>query len=184
MVTGTATRGRKAKRSEVDVHEALARAEMILDQIHTFTDAISFHETEIVEARAKVTDTKAAYDAARNELRELEDALDGTKDSLHRFLCPKRGQFMPLFDRMEDADEELHGAGATEWRKEPVANLKLSPLAMKALNDADIVVIGQLQDRVINRPGQWHEDIEGLTTAMAAAIVDKLNQFIYERTGN
>jgi hypothetical protein len=104
----TATRGRKAKRSEVDVHEALARAEMILDQIHTFTDAISFHETKIVEARAKVTESKAAYDAARNELRELEDALDGTKDSLHRFLCPKRGQFMPLFDKMEDADEELH----------------------------------------------------------------------------
>lgn len=156
--------------------------ESIFEQIHTFTDAISFHETEITEARADVAEKKEAYEQARENLRELENALDGTKDSLYRFLCPKKGQFMPLFDRMEDADEELHGEGATQWRTEPVASLKLSPLAMKALNDADIVVIGQLQDRVINKPGVWYEEIEGLTTAMAAAIVDKLNEFIYERT--
>jgi hypothetical protein len=179
----TATRPRKSKdKPDIDVHDALAKAELILSQIHTFTDAISFHETELTEARADVTEKKGAYDAARENLRELENALSGTKDSLYRFLCPKRGQFMPLFDKMEDADEDLHGEGATQWRTEPVANLKLSPLSMQCLNDADIVVIGQLQDRIINAPGVWWESIEGITAAMAAAITDKLNDLIFERT--
>ncbi len=53
---------------------------------------------------------------------------------------------MPLFDRMEEADEELHGKNADEWRKEPIAVLKLSTPSINALIDHDIVVVGQLQD--------------------------------------
>jgi hypothetical protein len=89
---------------------------------------------------------------------------------------------MPLFDRMEPADEEKHGAHSEEWRKEPVSALRLSLIASNLLAAADVLFVGQLQDRVQRRPDDWSDEIEGLTAPMAAAIADKLNDFIAERT--
>jgi hypothetical protein len=165
-----------------DTQAELDRYRTAFEQIGTFTDAIRFHEDEIKEQMAIVNEAKAAYDTARATLRELEDARDGAKHSLYRFLCPNNGEFMPLFDRMDEADEEVHGKHAADWRSEPVANLKLSVASMQILADADIVVIGQLQDRVLADSRTWFQEFEGLSESAAAAIVDKLNDFIYERT--
>jgi hypothetical protein len=85
---------------------------------------------------------------------------------------------LPLFDRMEPADPERHGENAQTWRLKPIAELRLSVKATQFLNDADIVAIGQLQDRVL-ASAAWWESIDGFTAALAAAVADKLNDYIF-----
>lgn len=83
---------------------------------------------------------------------------------------------------MDPAVEEVHGINSDQWRLEPIAALRLSLPAQMALNDADIMLVGQLQDRVLKSPEAWWESISGLNFGMAAAICDLLNDFINERS--
>jgi hypothetical protein len=152
----------------------------VFDEISRFTALIARQELEIQEAETKVTESKVAFENAKEQLRDLQQARDGSKHGLYRFLCPVNGKFLPLFDRMEPADEDLHGEGSTEWRKEPVAAIGISLPAQIALNAADILFVGQLQDCVMNNPAAWFESMEGLSAGAASAIVDSLNDFIAE----
>ncbi len=120
---------------------------------------------------------------AKDELAAARDARDGTKHALFMYLKPGPTEIMPLFDRMEKADEEKHGANAKEWRTESVSALRLSIAATQILTAADVMFVGQLQDRMQEDPETWWEKIEGLSQAMALAVADRLNEFIEEQTG-
>ena len=156
--------------------------EQVFGEVEHFIDLIARQEDEISERSRVMFDAKEKYDAARDELNAAREARDGTKHSLFVFLRPGPTKILPLFDRMEPADEEKHGAHSDEWRKEPISALRLSLIATTVLNAADLVFVGQLQDRVQANAAAWWETIEGLTAPMAAAIADKLNDFITEHT--
>lgn len=162
--------------------ERLERYESLFGELVRFTKVIADQDEPIRIARQAVEQAKSDLDDARMELRQLEEIRDGAKHNLYRFLSPVKGKFdfLPLLDRMEEADEEIHGEHAKEWRTEPIATLGLSLLSLQALADADIVLVGQLQDRVLDSKSWW-ESINGLTAGSAAAIVDRLNDFISER---
>ncbi|TWU66471.1 hypothetical protein [Crateriforma conspicua] len=174
---------KRAGRKKVDPSEALKKYESVFDEIGRFLSVIDSSESELKEAESKAADAKAALDKARSRVQEIRDLRDGAKHGLYRYLAPADGrEVLPLFDRMEPADEEVHGVNSDQWRKEPIAALKLSLPAQIALTEGDIMLVGQLQDRVLNDPDKWWEKVSGLTHGMAAAITDRLNDFIYERT--
>lgn len=173
--------GTKAKSKRIGPEEAVAVYEAVFSEINSFIGLIDNIEVEIAEHEKKVAEAKAVYESAKDKLQEAKDTRDGTKHSLYRFLRPGVGEIMPLFDRMEPADEDKHGAGAEQWRKEPLAALKLSLPSIRILNDRDVMFVGQLQDLVQANPHHWWEKIEGLGLGMATAIVDRLNDFIFEQ---
>ena len=160
----------------------LDQYEQVFGEVEHFVDLIARQEGEISAAQTAVNEAKEKYDRLRDELSQARDARDGTKHALFMFLKPGPSDILPLFDRMEKADEEKHGAHSDEWRKEPVAALRLSLIATNLLAAADVLFVGQLQDRVQAKPDDWFAEIEGLTAPMAAAVADKLNDFIAERT--
>lgn len=163
--------------------ESLAKAvekyEAMFEEISGFFDFYHREAGELKDAELAVAETKAAYESAKAQAQSIRDAIAGTKDALFRFLEPGAVDFLPLFDRMEPADKKKHGEHAAEWRKDPISALKLSPIANKLLIDAEIILVGQLQDMVLAAPGEWWERIDGLTASVAAAIADKLNDFIF-----
>lgn len=173
---------RKSSEKTASADEMLKRYEEIFENISCFTDAISNAETEIEAAREKVAAAKSQLKDAEKELDSIQSIADGNRLALFRYLHPKSGQIMPLFDRMEPADEQIHGENSTEWRKEPIAELKLSLVAVKSLTDADIVLVGQLQDLVLADGKSWWEKIPGLSHGIAMAIADRLNDFIFKRS--
>lgn len=158
----------------------LAMYEGLFEEIERFTELLDEQDREIAELAGKAAAAKQEYEDRRDELREAKDAREGTEHSLFMFLRPGPGKIMPLFDRMEPADDDKHGTNSSEWRKEPIAALRLSLVASTALATADILFVGQLQDRV-QADNQWWEKVEGLTNPMAQAIADKLNDFINEQ---
>lgn len=180
MATSKKKPTRKREKSSDEI--TLEQYSELFDQIHRFTTSIASIDEKIIEQNATVLEAKARLDDAREKLRELETSRDGSKHSLYRFLNPQTGEIFPLLDTMEVTDEEVHGKGSIEWRKEPVSNLKLSLPAINALTSVDIVMVGQLQDRVMAQPDNWFESIPPLNNGTASAIVDRLNDFIFERT--
>lgn len=169
--------------ADVETLTALVKQyEQVFGEVEHFIKLIGRQEDEISERRKACFEAKGKYEAAKDELQSACEARDGTKHSLFVFLRPGPADILPLFDRMEPADEEKHGAHSDEWRKEPVAALRLSLVATNVLTAADVIFVGQLQDRVQAEPGDWWEKIEGLTAPMAAAIADKLNDFITEHS--
>jgi len=165
------------------LQKLLDQYEEVFGEVAHFIDLIARQETEIGEIQTETFEAKEKYDSLREQLSQAREARDGTKHALFMFLKPGPTEIMPLFDRMEPADEEKHGANADEWRKDPISALRLSLVATNFLTAADVLFVGQLQDRVQAKPDDWHELIEGITPPMAAAIVDRLNDFIAERTG-
>jgi hypothetical protein len=145
-------------------------------------------ETQEAETRTKseaVAVAKEKLDEAKRELTESKDLQLATVAMLLKLIRPGQPRTYPLFDQMAPADEETHGHGSDEWRKDPISVLKLSGLALRALIDADIVLVGQLQDRVLKdvKDGRdWHELLDGISDGMADAIEAKLNEFICERS--
>lgn len=180
MVTSKKKPSRKKDKSHEDM--TLEQYSELFDQIHRFTTSIASIDEKIIAQNATVLEAKAKLDDAREKLRELETSRDGAKHSLYRFLNPQTGEIFPLFDTMEVADEEVHGKNSCEWRREPIASLKLSLPAITALTSVDIVMVGQLQDRVLANPDYWFESVPPLNNGTASAIVDRLNDFIFERT--
>lgn len=177
-----AVKKKPTKSDKQSPDDVLKRYEEIFENITCFMDAIDNSKTEIDTAREAVSLAKDKYDDAKTELKKLEDIQEGNRHALEGYLHPKNGQIMPLFDRMEPADEKVHGVNSDEWRKEPVAALKLSLLSIKALTDFDIVLVGQLQDLVLADSYDWWAKVPGLTLGSSAAIVDRLNEFINDRT--
>lgn len=177
---------RKPVQESVDtdkLQRIVAQYEQVFEEVEHFIGLINRQEEEIRSAQEVVYRTKEKYEAARDELAAAREARDGTKHALFMFLRPGPAEILPLFDRMEKPDEGKHGANATEWRKEPVSALRLSLESTNFLTAADVILVGQLQDRVLAKPGNWWEEIVGLTAPKAAAIADRLSDFIAEHSG-
>lgn len=163
-----------------DLEAVVKRYEDLYSQLTRFTSSIADLESEIEKARESVAEAKARYEDEKGKLYELENSRDGAKHSLYRFLNPKNMEVFPLLDTMEPADEEKHGKNSDEWRKDPIGALKLSLPSLQALMECDIVMVGQLQDRVM-ADREWWKQIPNLNAGSASAICDRLNDFIFER---
>lgn len=162
----------------------LKRYEDLFEELTRFTTLIDEQDAEILDANVVVAEAKEAYENAKKALAEIESIRDGAKHNLYRFLSPKNGKFpiLPLFDTMETTNEVIHGENSTQWRQEPIASLKISLPSLLALTDCDIVMVGQLQDRVMKDAAGWWKEITNLNAGTAGAIVDRLNDFIFEKT--
>ncbi|HZZ80969.1 MAG TPA: hypothetical protein VFE62_20880 [Gemmataceae bacterium] len=154
--------------------------ERYIAKIDQFATMLRDQQQTIQELTAHEKEAKALYEAAKDATREAKEVEHNTVSLLLKFVTPGSVDIMPLFDQMEKTDEKKHGENATEWRKEPISALKLSALAMRVLIDADIVLVGQLQDRVM-KGDDWAEGLE-ISDGVAQAIEAKLHQFIEERT--
>lgn len=164
-----------------DLAAELQRYQSVFGEIGRFVDTIRETETELQEANEILAQLKEQYEAAREKVRELESYKEGARLGLLRYVS-RGDEILPLFDQMEPTDEEVHGANSTEWRSEPIAALRLSLPSQIALQDAEIMLVGQLQDRVMAQPDKWWEKVAGINVGIAAAIVDRLNDFIFERS--
>lgn len=167
---------------KVTSEEALSSYEHVFDEIRRFTSVISDTDEELTQAEEAAAALKAAYDAAKKVVADIRDLQEGARLGLIRYLTPAGGEVLPLFDRMEPADEEKHGINSDQWRLEPIAALRLSLPAQMALTKAEVMLVGQLQDRVLANGQSWWESIDGLNFGMAAAIQDLLHDFINERS--
>ena len=126
----TRTPGKDPVRTGTDdvetLKKELAKYQALFGEVNSFLDFVRDQKSALKEAIARTAQCKEAYDAARREESEIRDVIGGAKDSLVRILEPGVAEFFPLFDRMEKPNEEKHGARAEEWRKEPVAALRLT----------------------------------------------------------
>jgi hypothetical protein len=154
--------------------------ERYIGEIDRFAGMLRNQQEQIRDLEKEVLVAKGVYEEARDNLREAKEIEHGTVSLLLKFIRPGSIDVLPLFDTMEEADEELHGVNADEWRKEPIVVLDLSAVALRALIDANIVLVGQLQDR-IRKGDDWADGLEGVNGGMAQAIEAKLASFIEER---
>lgn len=139
------------------------------------------HQQEQIRALTAIADeAKSAYERAKDNVRESKEQEHNTVSLLLKFIRPGSIEIMPLFDTMEKASEEKHGKDSDEWRQEPISSLNLSSLATRVLIDANIVLVGQLQDRVLSGP-EWSIELQ-IADGIAQAIEAKLHDFIQERT--
>jgi hypothetical protein len=175
MAKATATPDRSAR---PDKAEAMERYIAEIDQ---FAGMLRTQQATIKELEKEVAIAKSVYDDARKNLSEAKEIEHSTVSLLLKFIRPGSIDVLPLFDTMEPAEEEVHGTNADEWRKEPVVVLDLSSAALRALIDADIVLVGQLQDRIL-KGEEWAAGLEGINEGMAQAIEAKLQQFVDERS--
>lgn len=153
-----------------------------VQEIDRFGLLLESQEAETRTRSEAVAVAKEKLDEAKRELTESKDLQLATVAMLLKLIRPGQPRTYPLFDQMDQADEETHGHGSDEWRKDPISVLKLSGSALRALIDADIVLVGQLQDRVLKDGRDWHELLDGISDGMADAIESKLNEFIFERS--
>lgn len=165
-----------------DKQTTIDRFKSVFETIDGFFVDMEKLDQEITTQRVQVEETRGVYDNAKQKLKDLEALREGAEKSLVRFLRPQPGEILPLFDQMKDADETIHGQGASEWRKEPISALRISGKALELLTAADIYFVGQLQDRVMDDADKWWEKVTGLSEGIAAAIVDGLNEFIFKRS--
>lgn len=178
-----------AKRKQTDqptdaetLQKLVDQYEEVFGEVAHFIQLIARQELEISVAQAASYEAKEKYEAAKANLADARDARDGTKHALFMFLKPGPAEILPLFDRMEPANEKKHGVHSAEWRTEPVTALRLSLVATNLLAAVDLLFVGQLQDRIQASADEWWKSIEGVTAPMALAIGDRLNDFIAEHT--
>ena len=168
----------KAAKKEKPKANAMER---YIGEIDRFAGMLRTQQEKIRDLEKDVAVARTVFDEAKGTLREAKENEHCTVSLLLKFIRPGAIDIMPLFDTMEPAEEEVHGHNASDWRKEPVVILDLSSAALRALIDADIVLVGQLQDRIL-KGDAWAEDLDGINDGMAQAIEAKLNQFIEERS--
>lgn len=174
---------RKPKSTDVEaLQRQLAAYEEVFDEVQHFIDLIRKQEEQVASAQTVTYAAKEAYEKAKAELAAEREARDGTKHALFVYLKPGPAEILPLFDRMEPANAERHGKQSDQWRKEPISALRLSLIATNLLTAADIVFVGQLQDRMLADGQTWWEKIDGLSAPVAAAIADRLHDFMNERS--
>ncbi len=155
--------------------------ERYIGEIDRFAGMLRTQQEKIRELEKDVAVAKLVFEEAKDALREAKENEHCTVSLLLKFIRPGSIDIMPLFDTMDPAEDEVHGNNATEWRKEPVVVLDLSAAALRALIDADIVLVGQLQDRILSGDG-WADDLDGINEGMAQAIEAKLARFIEEHS--
>lgn len=154
--------------------------ERYIEEIDRFATILRYQQGKIDDLTRSAAAAKTVYEEAKEAVREAKENEHNTVSLLLKFIRPGSFEIMPLFDKMEPADEAVHGKDSTEWRQEPISALNLSALAMRALLDADIVLVGQLQDQVL-KGADWAANLN-ISDGIAQAIEAKLHQFIEERT--
>jgi len=154
--------------------------ERYVEEIDKFAGMLREQQDGIRDLEKETAIAKTVYDECRDKLRDAKENEHCTVSLLLKFIRPGSIDVMPLFDTMDEADEEVHGVNSDDWRKEPVIVLDLSTIALRTLIDADVVLVGQLQDRIL-KGEEWAADLEGINEGMAQAIEAKLAQFIDER---
>lgn len=152
-----------------------------IQELDRFANQLRETQSRIVELQNDCNAKREAFEAAKAAVKEERDVEHSTVTMLLKFVTPGSVETLPLFDQMEPADEEQHGLNATEWRKEPITALRLSAVAVQCLVASDIVLVGQLQDRVLGDPESWWRQIEGLSSGLADAIQTKLSTYIEEQ---
>lgn len=159
----------------------VALMQRYIGEVDRFASLLRETQDAIAERGKELALAKDQYEVAKDAMREAKDIEHNTVALLLKFIVPGSCDILPLFDTLEDADEELHGKNSLEWRSEPVAVLKLSAAALRALIDADIVLVGQLQDRMLASPDEWSKPLE-ISVGMAEAIAAKLHEFVLEKS--
>ncbi len=188
MTTATAKRKPKATSSDSRIVDKLqteldeARQQLgamtsFLSEVQKFSDIVTEAKSQLKDAREQEAQLKDELTEVRSHITDLKSMIDGTNNGMLAVLEPGPQKFMPLFDRMEPADTKLHGKNAQQWRELPLSKLRLSPVATNSLIEADILFIGQLQDRILEND-EWWKDVDGITEPIAAAIADKLTDFV------
>lgn len=189
MATTTAKRRRRTdspKKSpkETRLQTALDCALEELKVVHAFLSKVQTHSDVVTEAKRQRSELKESefqlkeqLQEVRSDIRAVEQIIESSNDGMLAIIEPGPAEFMPLFDRMEKADPKTHGVNSKEWREKPISLLRLSPVASGLLIKCDILFIGQLQDRILDSP-EWWKEIGGLTEPIAAAIGDKLSDFV------
>ena len=168
----------------VSLREALedARAELsmvnrFLEKIQTFSSVVGSAKAELKKLQDEERDLANELQELRSDIKSLKEMIACSNNGMIALIEPGPKEFMPLFDRMEKPVPEKHGTNAGKWREQPLTMLKLSPASTDLLYSAEILFIGQLQDRILADPDSWWSEIAGLTLPIAAAIADKLADF-------
>lgn len=164
--------------------QELAVMQRFLEKVQTFSDVRIDAKKDLGKLKDEESKLERKLKDVRLRIRMTEDQLATAADGMVAMLEPGPVKFMPLFDRMEKANAQKHGPNASDWREKPVVALRLSPTAMQVLTSAEVLFIGQLQDRILSDPGEWWQKIEGMTQPMAAAVADKLADFVKKGGGN
>jgi hypothetical protein len=180
MTKHTTKSPRRKTTDPEELQKLVAQYEQVFDEVQHFIELIRDQEAEVSTAAEAMYKAKDIYESSKDELTAAREARDGTKHALFMFLRPGPSEILPLFDRMEPANEKKHGEGSKTWRKEPISALRLSLVATNLLTAADVIFVGQLQDRIQANEATWWEQIKELTPPMAAAIADRLSDFISE----
>jgi uncharacterized membrane protein len=165
-----------AKKTEIDV---LRR---YVTEVDRFAGMLRDSQEAIGELKRDAAVKKQASKDADAAVREAQDVEHSTITLLLRFITPGSTEVLPLFDTMEPANENTQGAGATQWRQDPIAMLGLSAAALVALIAANIILVGQLQDRMQADPDEWAAELDGVTSGMAEAIAAKFHAYVQEHS--
>lgn len=155
----------------------LATVNRFLDKVQTFSNVVGDAKAELSKLRQKEREDAESLSELRERIKMLKQSIESASDGMIALIEPGPLKFMPLFDQMEKASPKKHGTNAAKWRELPLSELRLSPVSTSMLYEADILFIGQLQDRILNDPENWWETIDGMTAPIAAAIADKLSDF-------
>jgi hypothetical protein len=155
----------------------LATVHRFLEKIQTFSNVVGDAKTKLKELQAEEREMAQELAELRDDIKSLKESINIAGDGMLALIEPGPMKFMPLFDTMEKASAAKHGTNAGKWRELPITALRLSPVSTGLLYEADILFIGQLQDRILDDPAQWWSEIAGLTAPIAAAIADKLADF-------
>lgn len=186
-MTDAAVKRKPQRGSETETSSLLeqleqARAELatvnrFLDKVQTFSNVVGDAKAELSKLRQKEREDAESLSELRERIKMLKQSIESASDGMIALIEPGPLKFMPLFDQMEKASPKKHGTNAAKWRELPLSELRLSPVSTSMLYEADILFIGQLQDRILNDPENWWETIDGMTAPIAAAIADKLSDF-------
>jgi hypothetical protein len=160
-----------------DARAELAVMQRFLDRIQHFSEIVSRAKDSLKQLQAEEADLREELSKVRDDIKSVKELISGSNDGIIKLIEPGPMAFLPLFDKMEKADPKTHGKNAAKWREEPVSVLRLSPTSTELLYAAEILFIGQLQDRILEDPQEWWKSVAGLTVAFAAAIADKLADF-------
>lgn len=187
-MTATATKPKKKQYSDVSDIERLhseldeARKELsllnrFLEKIQEFSSIVGKAKTELKRLQAEEHELSEQLQEVRSDIKSMKELIASSNNGMISMIEPGPKEFMPLFDRMEKADPVKHGTNAVKWREQPLSVLKLSPASTALLYEAEILFVGQLQDRILADADEWWIEIDGLTFPIAAAIADKLADF-------
>lgn len=155
----------------------LATVNRFMEKVQQFSTLVGDAKTTLKKMQAEEREAAEKLADLRDQIKAIKDTISIASDGMIQLIEPGPMKFMPLFDQMEKASPKKHGTNSAKWRELPLSELRLSPLSTSLLYEAEILFIGQLQDRVLADPETWWESITGLTAPIAAAIADKLSDF-------